>query len=406
LQVETAKDTSEAGRDLRVLVVAPTGRDASLLCAALERGGLETLECPNCAAAVEEAKAGAGTMIIAEEALTLTDIALLSELTANQPAWSDFPLIILTLSGEVTAQSQRRRRLRAPLSRALELERPVRPETLISTVEGALRARRRQYELRGQIAQQRQAEEALRRSEKLAVAGRLAASIAHEINNPLEAVSNLIYLARTTSTLEAAREYLATAESELGRVAAITTETLKFYRQPNRATRVDVSEIVESLLVLYQERITSSNITVRTSLDAPSIVAFGGELRQMFSNLLSNAIDATRGGRITIRVRRAVDPWGSEGVRVVVADTGTGIPDAVKATIFEPFVTTKGSRGSGLGLWVASEVVRKQGGSMRVKSCSRADRHGTVFSVFLPAIAPDPAKVMAEEKPASIATAK
>ena len=381
--------TSDVENENRVLVVAPTGRDAALLCQALSRAGIPALECLSCQAACRELeRAGAGALLIAEEALSIADIHCLSELMANQPAWSDFPLILLTLAGEVTAQSQRRRQLRAPLVRALELERPVRPETLISTVETALRARRRQYEIRDYIVQERNAEEALRRSEKLAVAGRLAATIAHEINNPLEAVINLVYLARTSPSQNTAREYLERAESELGRVSAIATETLKFYRQPNRATDTCIPEILKSLLVLYRDKIAASKVELRTDfVEVPSIVAFGGELRQVFSNLLTNAIDAAAGASIDIRLRPARDRSGRKGIKVIVADTGAGIPEPVKSRIFEPFVTTKGALGSGLGLWVSSEIVRKHGGSIRVRSCSRPDLHGTVFSVFLPEVA-------------------
>jgi signal transduction histidine kinase len=330
---------------------------------------------------------GAGTLIIAEEALTLLDIQRLAGIATRQPAWSDFPLIVLTLSGEVTVQSQRRRQMRAPLVRALELERPMRPETLISTAQAALRARRRQYELRDYILQERNAEEALRRSEKLAVAGRLAATIAHEINNPLEAVMNLVYLARTAASQEAAREYLKEAESELARVSAIASETLKFYRQPNQVTATRIPEILRSLLLLYRDKIAGSKVELRTDFaDVPPIVAFAGELRQVFSNLLTNAIDASAGARIEIRLRRARDRSGRKGVKVLVADTGTGIPESVRSSIFEPFVSTKATRGTGLGLWVSSEIVHKHGGSIRVRRCSRPDLHGTVFCVFLPEV--------------------
>lgn len=380
---------SDVQNETRVLVVAPTGRDATLLCQALWRAGMPALECPSCEAACRELQTGgAGALLIAEEALSIADIHCLSDLMANQPAWSDFPLILLTLAGEVSAQSQRRRQLRAPLVRALELERPIRPETLISTVETALRARRRQYEIRDYIVQERNAEEALRRTEKLAVAGRLAATIAHEINNPLEAVINLVYLARTSQSQKDTREYLERAESELGRVSAIASETLKFYRQQNRATETRIPEILTSLLALYKDKIAGSKLELRTDFaDVPPIVAFSGELRQVFSNLLTNAIDAAAGARIDIRVRRASDGTGRKGVKVLVADTGAGIPESLRSSIFEPFVSTKGTRGTGLGLWVSSEIVRKHGGSIRVRSCSRPDLHGTVFSVFLPEVA-------------------
>lgn len=386
---EQTSRASDGHDENRVLVVAPTGRDGSLLCQALSRAGMRALECPSCDAACRELeRAGAGALLIAEEALSLSDIERLAELMSNQPPWSDFPLVLLTLSGEVTAQSRRRQQVRAPLMRALELERPIRPETLISTVQTALRARRRQYEIRDYIVQERNAEEALRRSEKLAVAGRLAATIAHEINNPLEAVTNLVYLARTSQSQKAVREYLERAESELGRVAAIASETLKFYRQQHRAAETQIPEILRSLLALYRDKIVGAKVELRTDFaDVPPIIAFSGELRQVFSNLLTNAIDAASNARIDIRLRNARDRSGRKGIKVLVADTGLGIPDSLKSSIFEPFVSTKGTRGTGLGLWVSSEIVRKHGGSIRVRSCSKPDLHGTVFCVFLPEVA-------------------
>jgi signal transduction histidine kinase len=388
LHLENSNPASKRKLELRVLIVAPTGADASLLCAALNRAGIDAFECPSCEAACYEMEKGAACLLVAEEALKMSDIQRFATLIGMQPRWSDFPLILLTMAGEVTAQSQRRRLLRAPLVRVLELERPIRPETLVSTVQTAIRARIRQYEVRDHVEKQREAEEALRRSEKLAVAGRLAASIAHEINNPLEAVVNLVFLARTSQTLDGAREYLGLAESELARVSAITNETLKFYRQPNKPTGLQVAPIFESLLLLYHQKLQQANINVETDFRrSESIVAFGGELRQMFSNLLTNAIDASRNGRILLRVRPAVNHAGTRGVRVTVADTGSGIPAAMKPTIFEPFVSTKGMRGTGLGLWVTSEIVQKHGGSIRVKSSTGTTRHGTVFYVFLPAMA-------------------
>ena len=385
MQLEANVRTSDRELERRVLIVAPTGSDAALLCAALERAGINAFSCQSCEAACYEMERGGACLLVAEEALTLPDIERFAKLIASQPRWSDFPLILLTMAGEVTARSQKRRLLRAPMARALELERPIRPETLISTVESAIRARMRQYEVRDHVAKRLQAEEALRRSEKLAVAGRLAASIAHEINNPLEAIVNLVYLARTSATIEDAKEYLALAETELARVSAITNETLKFYRQPNKPAELQVAPILESLLVLYNRKIQWANITIETDFRSTKpVIAFGGELRQMFSNLLTNAIDAAREGRILLRVKPASDRSGKPGVRVIFADTGSGIPADVKRTIFEPFVSTKGMRGTGLGLWVASEVVQKHGGSIRVKSSTSPDRHGTVFMVFLP----------------------
>lgn len=383
------ESTRRASDELRILVVAPTGRDAALLCRALARAGIRAQECPSCEEACRQMMQGAAAIIVAEESLDAAEIHRFSDLIEKQPPWSDFPLILLTLSGAVTADSQRRRLLRAPLVRALELERPIRPETLISTVQVAIRTRMRQYELRDQIVRQQMVQDALLQSEKLAVVGRLAATIAHEINNPLEAATNLVYLARTTPDDAKRREYLLLAESELARVAAIATETLKFYRQPNKATQVQIGPIFDSLLTLYHQKVRSAQIKVLTDFSGDrTILAFGGELRQVFSNLLTNAIDASRGATLTIRIKHAVSRTGAPGIRIVVADSGSGVPDRLRGKIFEPFITTKGSSGTGLGLWVSAQIVQKHGGTIRVKSSTNPQRHGTVFSIFLPEVPP------------------
>src|SRR4051812_6716137 len=330
---------------------------------------------------------GAGGLLIGEEALTPAFIRTLADLILQQPSWSDFPLVLLTVAGSVSAYSQRRRELREPLGNVLLLERPVRPETLISTVQSALRARRRQYQIRDYIEQFKQAQEALRKSEKLAVAGRLAASIAHEINNPLAAVTNLLYLIRHSDTLPEALGYLGTAEQELSRVTEIVTQTLKFYRQPSHPSLLDVNEVLDSLLLLFHPRFVGANIKVKKEFEEVGpIMGLGGELRQVFANLITNALDAMRdGGTLTIRVRHARELTNGlrPGVRISIADTGSGVPREIRSRIFEPFVSTKSNTGTGLGLWVTSEIVQKHSGSIRMKSRT-AGHSGTVFSVFIP----------------------
>lgn len=372
---------------LRVLVVAPTGRDASLICDLLAR---TSIECATLAS-VQDAEvelSSAGAVLLAEEALTPALVKDLTNSLAGQPPWSDLPLILLTVTGEVTIQSQRRRMVREPLGNVLLLERPVRPETLISTVRGALRARARQYQIRDQLAQFRQAEEALRKSEKLAVAGRLAASIAHEINNPLEAVTNLLYLMKTTTEEPQTADYLLLAEQELARVTEIAKQTLKFYREPSQHAPIDVAEVLDSVLQLYAGRILARNVTVHKELGSVApVTARAGELRQLFANLIGNSLDAMRyGGQLRIRTRQCCDHGKTRGfgVRISVADTGTGIPQDLQGKIFEPFISTKGDTGTGLGLWVTSEIVQKYAGKIRVRSSVNPRKSGTVFLVFLP----------------------
>jgi PAS domain S-box-containing protein len=235
------------------------------------------------------------------------------------------------------------------------------------------------------ISAEKQSEEAVRRSEKLATAGRLAASIAHEINNPLEAVANLLYLARHDPGH--AGEYLTQAEQELGRVARLAQQTLGFVRDASSPGAMDPAAIMDEILQLYCRKLDGRRIRVtRRYRSHFEITGYSGELRQLFANLLVNAVDAmAEGGALEVRVATGRD-WssGSEGVRITVADNGSGIPRADLRQIFEPFYTTKKDTGTGLGLWVSRGIVQKHGGSIRVRSRTDGDATGTVFSIFLP----------------------
>jgi signal transduction histidine kinase len=374
--------------DLRVVVVAPTGRDGALISNLLISKGIPCVNANTMELTQIELNAGAGALILAEEALTLPDLVQWALQIADQPSWSDFPIILLTMGGVVNEESQRKMRARQPLGNLVLLERPIRPETLFSTVQAALRSRRRQYQMRDFLIERRLAEEALRKAEKLAVVGRLAASIAHEINNPLESVTNLLYLIRHSSNLEEAKEYAEIASSELTRVSEIVIQSLRHYRQSTKPTQVCIADIVNSALALYQARLTSAGIVVeREFRDCPPILAVAGELRQLVLNLIGNALDAIgRGGTLKIRITSSREHGNGSrsGVRLTIADTGIGIPIAIRKSIFEPFVTTKGETGTGLGLWVSSEIVERHGGKIQVKS-NASTPTGTVFSVFLPA---------------------
>jgi signal transduction histidine kinase len=202
-------DAPEKDRDLHVLVVAPTGRDAILICALLMKQDIQCMVCPTSESALARMDGTAGALVVAEEVFTPSNIAVWGAKISSQPSWSDFPMIVLTVAGAVDPSSQKKMLFREPLGNVVLLERPIRPETLISTVQASLRSRRRQYQMREYLFQRRKAENALLQSEKLAVAGRLAASIAHEINNPLESVTNLLYLIGTSSSLEESKIYSA-----------------------------------------------------------------------------------------------------------------------------------------------------------------------------------------------------
>ena len=239
------------------------------------------------------------------------------------------------------------------------------------------------------------AEEALLQGEMLASAGRMAASIAHEINNPLEAVMNTLYLVRTTADLpEQAREYLDIADGELMRVAHITRQTLGFYREFTEATSNSVSALMASVVDLLQAKIKSTGTTVTQRCDVGlQVMGVAGELRQVLANLLTNSLDSIgRSGSIVLRGSASINPDdGRRRVRITVADCGHGMGAATMKQIFDPFFTTKGSVGTGLGLWVCKQLVDKNGGSIRVRSNMDAERGGTTFSVVLPEDAAMPA---------------
>ena len=231
-------------------------------------------------------------------------------------------------------------------------------------------------------------ESALRQAEKLAVVGRLASSIAHEINNPLESVTNLVYLAQGTDDLLESRNYLRMAAQELRRAAAITNQTLRFRKQSTLPAAVSSEELFGSTLAIYQGRLRNSQVTVeqRTRTGRP-IVCHEGEIRQVLSNLISNAIDAIGpdGGRLMLRSRAGTD-WktGCACLALTVADTGRGISAETLSKIFEPFFTTKGIAGTGLGLWISQEIVERHQGRLAIRSSPRKPCAGTVFTIYLP----------------------
>jgi signal transduction histidine kinase len=232
------------------------------------------------------------------------------------------------------------------------------------------------------------AEQALLQSEKIAAVGRLASSIAHEINNPLEAVTNLLFLAQRSASPQETRQYLTTAESELQRVSVIASRTLRFHRQSTFPRAVTPSELIDGTLPLYQGRLNNGQVSVhRRERAHKPIVCLEGEIRQVLSNLIGNAIDATKtaGGRLLLRTRNATD-WqtGRSGVVFTVADTGSGMSPRTIFRIFEPFFTTKEVGGTGLGLWICREIVDRHHGSLRVRSSESPARSGTVFTLFLP----------------------
>jgi two-component system, chemotaxis family, CheB/CheR fusion protein len=236
------------------------------------------------------------------------------------------------------------------------------------------------------VTERNRAADALRKTEKLAATGRLAGTMAHEINNPLEAVTNLLYLInRNTSLDEKTVEYTRMAISEVDRIGHIARQALGFYREAATPVPVNISDLIDNIVRLYAAGAQNKTVHLETQLETQATVpAFPGEMRQVFSNLIVNAVDAVpRGGTVKVRVKHGRD-WKSRalGIRVMVSDNGPGIPVPARPHIFEPFFTTKGEKGTGVGLWVSQGVVEKHSGSIRMKS-STGVMHGTTFSVFL-----------------------
>lgn len=237
------------------------------------------------------------------------------------------------------------------------------------------------------ITTRKLAERALLQNEKLASVGRLASSIAHEINNPLESVTNLLYILQSRVDDPETSSLVTLAQEELARVAQIATQTLRFHKQSSKRTHLDLRALADSVLGLYRARLRDSGIAAVNQSDTVSpLYCFEGELRQVLVNLVSNAFDAMRaGGRLTLRSRN-VTLWstGQSGIRITVADTGTGINEHALKHLFEPFFSTKGIGGTGLGLWITKDLLAKNQGNIRIRSSTRKAATGTVVTLTFP----------------------
>ncbi|MBV8114077.1 MAG: CHASE3 domain-containing protein [Silvibacterium sp.] len=247
------------------------------------------------------------------------------------------------------------------------------------------------------VTEARRTEAVLMSSEKLAVAGRLAASIAHEIHNPLDAIANLLFLLEGESDRAKRAEYLQMARQELDRTMQITRTLLSLYREPKAPVLVDLKELAEGVLLLLERRLIQQNIDVERQFTEAAIVeGFPAELRQVFTNVLLNAIEAAgKGGRIRIRIEPvAAQELRSAGVVVEVWDSGPGVSEVARLKLFQPFFTTKGEHGTGLGLWVSSGIMQKHGGYIRISNSMDGDLRGACVSLYLPA------RTMAGPRPA------
>jgi signal transduction histidine kinase len=233
-------------------------------------------------------------------------------------------------------------------------------------------------------------EDALVRSEKLAAMGRLAGIIAHEINNPLEAISNAFFLLRKHPSLDnEAHYYAGLAEQELARVTHITKQTLSFYRESKEPVFISVFDVLDNVLELQSRCINANGIALEKQFrGSAAIQGFPNELKQVFLNLIGNAIEAMReGGCLRVRVDdRTEEKTGRHGVRISICDTGSGIDPQYAKRIFEPFFTTKDAKGTGLGLWISRGIIQKYDGTIRFRSIRLATGRITCFSVFIPGL--------------------
>ncbi|MDR5728021.1 MAG: ATP-binding protein, partial [Terriglobia bacterium] len=238
------------------------------------------------------------------------------------------------------------------------------------------------------ISTRKKMERTLVQSEKLAATGRMAATIAHEINNPLESVLNLVFLARESSPRDSeAHSYLRTAEKEIERISHIARQTLGYYRDSGAPGEVSLHDLFQDVLAVYQSKLSARKIAVEYKLEAlPLVKASRGELIQVFSNIIANSIDAMeRGGTLGIQATRTTGTE-RETAEIVIRDQGCGIPQANLARIFEPFFTTKNHLGNGIGLWVTKQLVEKHGGRITVTSSTERGSSGTSVLVSIPFI--------------------
>jgi signal transduction histidine kinase len=369
---------------LRVLVLAQFGRDAELLQSFLQRHQFSSHKVSGPEDFFSELDRGAATAIITEESLKLS-IEEWRKRLELQPTWSDFPLIVLTSSGTNPSIPSAKLSSVRFLGNVTLVERPIRSESLLSAVETAMRARIRQYEVRDFMSRQADSEEALRRTEKLAVAGRLAASLAHEINNPLTSVTNLLFLIRSATDLKEAQNWATLAEDELRRVTEISNHTLRFHRSSRGPEYTAVCTLLESAVVLFRAKLRNQKIDANIACDKDvQVFCALGEIRQVLVNLIANAVDAMpHGGKLLLRGTKVPHPATStQGVRISVVDHGSGISRTTRHKLFEPFFTTKGNIGTGLGLWLTKDIIDRHHGLIQVRNHHHP--RGAVFSIWIP----------------------
>jgi signal transduction histidine kinase len=369
----------------RFLIVAPVGRDGDLICGLLNGAGFSSESVRDVGEAEKVDCALLLGLIFTDEALLHGGIESFRRLMHAQPVWSDLPSILLTSGATEPGCAALASRVRIEVRSLILLDRPVRKEMLISAVQAAFTSREKQLQIRDAAMRQYQSDEALRRTERLAVAGQLAATMAHEVNNPLEALGNLLYLIENCTSLDEAHQLGRIAAQEFHRITEIVDHTLRFHRAPIKPAFTDVSELAISAVALFRGKMHERMVRERITTEHAYGYCSEGEVRQALVNLIGNALDAMRGGgNLRVHVSQ-VSLNGAEYARITVADTGTGIPRDIRANLFTQFFTTKGSGGTGLGLWLTREIVQRYGGKIRFRSRT-APPTGTVFVMYIPSV--------------------
>jgi signal transduction histidine kinase len=370
------------------LVVAPVGRDGDLICALLDGAGYSSQSVRDVGEVEKVDSALLRGLILTDEALLHGGIETFHKLMHAQPVWSDLPSILLTSSATEPGCAVLARRARTEVRSLILLDRPVRKEMLINAVQAAFTSREKQLQIRDAAERQFQSDEALRKTERLAVAGQLAATMAHEVNNPLEALGNLLFLIENTDSLEDAHSFGHIAAQEFHRISEIIDHTLRFHRAPANPAFTDVSELAISALALFRGKLHERMIRERITAEHSYGYCNEGEVRQALVNLIGNAADAMRDGGGCLRIHVSqVSIKGVEHARITVADTGTGIRKEIRGNLFSQFFTTKGSSGTGIGLWLTREILQRYGGKIRFRSRTEPPT-GTVFVMYIPSVPP------------------
>jgi signal transduction histidine kinase/ActR/RegA family two-component response regulator len=413
---------NESGRRERTLILAPLGRDAHVAAAILREAHLVSVVCRDMAELVREIERGAEAAVLTEEAMHNVDLRQLAEWVASQPAWSDFPFIVLTKHGGGLERNPAAAELMQILGNVAFIERPFHPTTLISTVQSSLRGRQRQYEcqrlneelesrvherteelgaanrqLLNQIEERERVEATLRQMQRLEAVGQLTSGVAHDFNNLLTVVlGNIHFLERDLKAAgvdEKSLQRLSFMRAAAERGARLTDQMLSFSRRQRlQPKRLDLKAAIEKMRDLLQGTIgTSVQIETQLAEDVWPAFADPTQLELAILNLAINARDAMpAGGELTVKTSNVSlgppgsgeDPQAGDYVEICVADTGTGMSEEVQRKVFEPFFTTKEvGKGSGLGLSQVLGFAKQSSGGVRIRS---APGKGTAVHIYLP----------------------